>query len=160
EWRVSTVSVLAWAHRGPAGSCRYLPEGRLARPSQWRPGEANTAMVIDVDALCPTVDPWARPRPSTGLSAASTIRFDQASHRWIVFDHGAPVAQYEPHEVQVALWWNALVFRDEQDRALYDGHDDDLSPRLMAELLAFDLRDRGHDVSPTRTPARDVAMVR
>ncbi|MCU1430063.1 MAG: hypothetical protein JWL83_4063 [Actinomycetia bacterium] len=159
EWRVSTAVAVTWTYPGPGGSFTYLPEGRLARPSRWRPPAPNAALVTDIDALCPPVDPWAHHSWSDAISAGSTLDYDAARDEWIVTDRGRTVATCTSDNVHIALWWTALVFRDEDERRTYDDHLDDLSPRLMADLLVFDLRDRGFDVSPTRTPVRDLNIV-
>jgi hypothetical protein len=161
DWRIPVAVAVTWEYPGPGGGFAYLPEGRLARPSRWRPPFANTAIVIDADALCATTQTSiARVTRPNGLSATAALEHDRERDTWSVVDpeRGTTLA-VDASDLCVAAWWTALVFRDADAARVYDEHSDDLDAALVADLLAFDLRERGYSVARTRNPVWETTLV-
>ncbi len=159
RWRVPIATAVSWWFEGEGGSFTYWPEGP-DRPPRTVPPTPNTAVVGDNDFMFHRADRVGGPdvRWLRGLSLDSKLTW-LGGDDWAVLEGDREVVRVGWHEVRVSVSWKAQVFRDEEDRALYTRHADDLALDDAVTMLLDDLAGRGQIVSRPEDPLGDGAFI-
>ena len=159
RWRVPIATAVSWWFEGEGGSFTYWPDGP-DRPPRTVPPTPNTAVVGDNDFMFHRADGvgGAGVRWLRGLSLESRLRW-LGGDDWAVVDGDREIVRLGWHEVRVSVSWKAQVFRDEEDRALYEEHSDDLAVDEVFDRLLGDLAKRGLALARVEDPQTDGAFI-
>ncbi len=144
EYRMPIATAIAWFHDCDGGELAYWPNGADA-PAERHRVAYNTAMVLDTDSVFHGVDRIAnitpadlpRIRPGTTLNGlgggAWSLRAADNSE----------LARYAWEELRFSVSWKAYCFEDEDERAAWRDHADDLTLDVILDRLVDDLVARG-----------------
>ena len=158
RWYVPSVTAVAWYYEGEGGGFTYWPDGPDQAPIS-RPCVSNSAVVGDNDYMFHRVEavgPDGRTLPK-GLTLESQLCW--AGDAWEVIEQGDVRARYDFEDVRVSVSWKAQVFADEEQRALYQSHDDDLTVEQVVEALLVDLATKGTSMERPADPLHDRSFV-
>lgn len=143
-WRLHIATGIAWFHDSEHGALAYWPHGAQAE-RELHPIRANTALVLDTDTIFHGVDRVT----SAEASVVPPVRPDSSlefagDRRWALRDGtGAELVSYDWDELRFSVSWKAYCFADEDERAAWRDHTDDLDEARIVDTLVADLADRG-----------------
>ncbi|HEX7135096.1 MAG TPA: hypothetical protein VF228_21160 [Iamia sp.] len=142
-WRMPIATGVSYFGNASGGALAYYPDGPSGDPAVYEPVH-NTAALLDTDTIFHGVDrvdgddaPLERLRPG--------MRLDHlGDQRWAVVDEGGEtMAEYATDDLRYSLSWKAYCFADEDERAAWSDHTDDLTLDRILDTLERDLRQRG-----------------
>lgn len=142
DHRLRIATAISYFGGGEGGALVYFPDGPAQPMQAFRPRH-DSAVVMDTDSIFHGVA-----RVGGDESDVTKLRRGMqlvpGDDVCEVLDaDGALVTSYRPDEVRFSVSWKAYCFSDEDDRARWARHDDDLSlGHILAELEA-DLREQG-----------------
>ncbi len=158
HWAVPVASAIAWFYAGDGGEFEYWPDG-LDRPSHSeRPPFWNAALMADNEYTYHRVGAVGRPDeyvPDDGIPFDAELVLG-GDGRWHVRHDGATLSTYDPSDVRLSVLWKAYCFRSADEAVAYDDHTDDLTPELVFEIFAADLRSSGIAFDVPDDPHRDL----
>jgi hypothetical protein len=140
EFRMPIATAIAWFHDCDGGELAYWPDS-VGAPPEKRRVAFNTAMVLDTDSVFHGVERIAsvapadlpRIRPGTTLDALG-------SGTWCVrAADGTELARYAWEELRFSVSWKAYCFRNEEERASWREHANDLTLDVILDALVDDL---------------------
>jgi hypothetical protein len=88
-----------------------------------------------------------------GLTLESQLCW--AGNAWEVVERGDVCARYDFEDVRVSVSWKAQVFASEEQEALYQNHEDDLTLEHVVDTVLVDLADRGTVIERPSDPLHD-----
>jgi len=159
DWRLPIATGIAWFQGRQGGELAYWPDGPTA-PGHLHAIRPNTALVLDTDSVFHGVQPVgdvAAPDlppigPGVTLAAAGP-------GQWSLRDaDDEELARYPWDELRFSVSWKAYCLRDDDERASWLEHRDDLTTDRVVARLVEDLRDRGRVHGPVR-PDRELGLL-
>ena len=145
DWRLHIATGISWFHDSEHGALAYWPDGPSGEPEHHRI-TANTAMVLDTDTVFHGVDRVTERRRVR--RAPRRARIDRSSSSATVVGRSAirtatTIATYDWDELRFSVSWKAYCFADDDERAAWLDHTDDLSEEAIVDRLVADLVERG-----------------
>jgi hypothetical protein len=147
EHRMPIATGVAWFHDSDGGEFAYYPDGPDAPPVV-HPVRYDTAIVLDTDSVFHGVDTVAPQASLPPLRPGMTLDF-AGNATWAVHDDGREVAHWSWNELRFSVSWKAYCFESEAERDSWQDHADDLTPAIVVDRLARDLRERGRITGDT-----------
>jgi hypothetical protein len=138
------------------GELAFYPEGPSA-PARTIPVRHNTAILMDTDTIFHGVDRVASDDPKPVFAKGMQLRHER-SGTWLLADGDRELARYHWEELRFSVSWKAYCYADEAERAVAEGHADDLSLDRILDALCADLRRRGR-LAADRPPDGDLARL-
>jgi hypothetical protein len=138
-WRMRIATAIAYFGHAEGGDLAYYPDGPDGGPVTYTP-EHNTAVLLDTDSIFHGVD-----RVAGDDSALRDLRpgmrlFNDGADKWSVRDGDDRVALFTTDDLRYSVSWKAYCFADDDERAAWDTHTDDLSLGFILDTLESDLR--------------------
>lgn len=152
-WRMPIATAITYFGQDEGGALRYYPDGHDAPPAHF-PTDHDTGILLDTDSVFHAVelvtgrgqDQVSGLRPGMRLVAG-------ADDDWVVRDDaGTEVARYHDRDIRFSVSWKAYCFADDDERAAWRAHGDDLDLDTILERLEADLRERGGLDGPRPDP--------
>jgi len=143
-WSVPVATALTWFYRGEGGGLEYWPEGPERPSARIVPPLWNVAMVCDNEFMFHRVEgigrvaDWTLPGQMSGHEELSW-----ADGAWEMREHDTLRRRFAEDAIRLSILWKGYAFRDEPAAAIFDAHSDDLTPEIIVEVFAQDLRARG-----------------
>jgi len=140
-WRMPIATGVAYFGACAEGAFAYYPDGPDAPPATVEVRH-DTAVLLDTDSVFHGVD-----RVGTGEVTVPPLDRDAVlrhvdGDRWEVATPEGPVG-YSEDELRFSVSWKAYCFADEDERAAWSQHADDLALEPILDRLEADLRRRG-----------------
>lgn len=155
-WAVPIASTLSWFYRGEAGDFEYWPDGtdapsRLVQAPLW-----NVGVVSDNEYMWHRVGAVGRDaeRKQPGEITREVRLHATDDGGWEMRDRGR-AERFRADQARISILWKAYAFADEAAEAEYRNHDNDLNPRLVADIFRGDFRERGIAAPVSEDPTAD-----
>ena len=155
-WRTTIATAVSWFYGGPGGDFAYWPDGPEASAALESAPFDNVGVIADNEATFHGVTALGAPgtRMIDGLTRES--RLVRGTDGWDVRDEDGRIqAHLSDDEVRLTVSWKADVFSNEDEAALYDRGDDELTLATVIDLLNADLMERGFALPTPTDPLTD-----
>jgi hypothetical protein len=158
-WSVPVATALTWFYRGADGGLEYWPDGPDRPSVRIVPPLWNVAMVCDNEYMFHRVEgigreaDWLAPGQMSGHEELSW-----ADGAWEMRDRGALSRRYPEDAMRLSILWKAYAFKDAAAAAVFDEHTDDVTPQVIVEVFAKDLKGRGIAFDLPAKPLEDRAF--
>ena len=158
-WRLRIATGIAYFGEARGGELAYYPDGAAGAAAVYAP-KHNTAALLDTDSVFHGVDRVAGDdEPLTRLKPGMRLHHD-GDRQWTVRDGaGSVVAEYATVDLRYSVSWKAYCFADDEDRAAWEGHADDLELDVILDTLLADLRRRGALGADERPPDAELGKL-
>lgn len=159
EHRMPIATMISYFGDNEGGALRYLPDG-IDGPVAHFESRHNTGLLLDTDSVFHGIervrgdDEEAVKRLRPGMRLVP-----KAGKEWEVVDGTEVVATYPEAQIRFSVSWKAYCFADEEERARWKRHEDDLSIDVILDRLETDLRERGLLDGPRPAPADFATML-
>lgn len=141
-WRMPIATGIAYFGGGQGGALAYYPHGAAGPAATYTPRH-NTAAMLDTDTVFHGVDRvLGDDGPLRDLRPGMRLHHDGAG-QWSVRDGDRVVAAYDTDDLRYSVSWKAYCFADDDERAAWAQHSDDLTLETILERLVADLVARG-----------------
>ena len=155
-WRTTIATAVSWFYGGPGGDFAYWPDGPEASAALESAPFDNVGVIADNEATFHGVTALGAPgtRMIDGLTRES--RLVRGTDGWDVRDEDGRIqAHLSDDEVRLTVSWKADVFSNEDEAALYDRGEDELTLATVIDLLNADLMERGFALPTPTDPLTD-----
>lgn len=150
EGQQATGGELAYYPDGPDGAVRVLD------------ARSNTAIVLDTDSVFHGVDRvGALDIDPFEVAPGNVLVFD-GEGRWSIRaneEDDERLLELEWRDLRFSVSWKAYCFADEQERAAWSSHADDLTIDRILDDLLDDMRERGAFRGDQRPADHDLALL-
>lgn len=138
RWRMPIATGIAYFGGGKGGELAYYPDGPAGPAATYAPSH-NTAAMLDTDTVFHGVDRvLGEERALDRLRPGMRLHFD-GGERWTVRDGDEVIAEYATDELRYSVSWKAYCFADDDERAAWAEHRDDLTLDVILDRLKADL---------------------
>jgi hypothetical protein len=127
---------------GHGGALAYYPRGADGPAATYEPRH-DTAVVLDTDVVFHGVDRvLGDDAPLRALRPGMRLFHEDGDH-WSVRAGDTVIASYATDELRYSVSWKAYCFTDDDERATWAEHRDDLTLAVVLDRLVADLCERG-----------------
>lgn len=145
KWSVPVATALSWFYRGKGGGFECWPDGP-ENPSEMHETPLwNAAVVSDNEYMFHRMTAIGRPedRYLPGqMSGHELLSWSQEGY-WDMTENGERKKRFNPDDIRVSIVWKAFAFEDENAKAVFDEHSDDLTQDMIFDIFEQDLKARG-----------------
>jgi hypothetical protein len=143
RWRLPIATGITYFGQAEGGDLVYWPAGP-AGPERRLVARHNTAAVLDTDTVFHGVARLGSgPVDLPPLAMGSTLAHEQDGSVELRDPDGTPVRGYRWDELRFSVSWKAYCFADDDERAAWRDHTDDLDLATALDALVADLEARG-----------------
>ncbi|HEV7733394.1 MAG TPA: hypothetical protein VGR62_14595 [Candidatus Binatia bacterium] len=139
EWRMPIVTAVSWFNDCRGGEFVFYPEGADGAAVAL-PAKRNSAIVLDTDSVFHGVDRVTEVGPLAPLRPGMTLTHGDG--HWTLRDGDELLAAWTWDDIRFSVSWKAYCFPDEDARARWRAHTDDLELGFILDRLVADLRRR------------------
>ncbi len=157
EWHMPILTCVSWYQDVDGGEFVYWPDGAEGE-AVCHPAQHNTAALLDTDEIFHGVGRVKEVGGKIPVLKAGMKLTPLGDGEWAVFDGSKEIQRFNWEQMRLSLSWKCYCFEDEQEKAAWADHRDDLSVDFIVNRLVEELRTRGR-IEGTLPEKQDLALM-